>query len=302
MSLVVRVEVRPRWPLRLPGAGLDGVARRRGGILERLVHVGGEAVVVSAAQPSRDRLVIAGRGETRAACEEGIERMRFALGADDDLEPFHRRFRDDPVIGRVLRAAPWVRPARRPEPFEALAWGVCEQLIEYVRAAAIQRRIVGRLGRGCPESGLRDLPTAADLAGVAPAVLESFDLSAGRAVTLVAVAREVASGRVDLHAGRPEAGWRRLRALPGVGAWTVEVLGLHGQGRLDQLPAGDVGLRKVVGRLVSGDPRGRVETEAVREFFARYAPYEGLAGTYALRFGAARLGRPTRPRPGGTRW
>jgi 3-methyladenine DNA glycosylase/8-oxoguanine DNA glycosylase len=201
-----------------------------------------------------------------------------------------------------VRAAPWLRPARRPEPFEALAWGVCEQLIEYVRAAAIQRRIVRGLGRRCAESGLRDLPAAADLARVAPAVLESFDLSAGRAVTLVAVAREVASGRVDLDAGPAEAGWRRLRALPGVGAWTVEVLGLHGQGRLDQLPAGDVGLRKIVGRLASGDPRGRVETAAVREFFAPYAPYEGLAATYALRFGAGRLGRPTRPRPGGTRW
>ncbi|MEA2143296.1 MAG: hypothetical protein QOI64_1726, partial [Solirubrobacteraceae bacterium] len=39
MSAVhVRVEVVPRWPYRLPGAGTDGVMRRRGGVLERLLH------------------------------------------------------------------------------------------------------------------------------------------------------------------------------------------------------------------------------------------------------------------------
>jgi 3-methyladenine DNA glycosylase/8-oxoguanine DNA glycosylase len=294
-----RVELRPRSPLRLPGPGSDGVARRRAGVLERLLHVAGAPVVVRAAQPAPDRLVLAARGPTPEACERGLERMRFALGVDDDLSDFHRRFARDPLIGRLVRAVPWLRPPRRPEPFEALAWAVCEQLIEYTRAAAIQRRIVGRLGRPCAATGLRDLPAPAGLAAAAPALLESFGLSRGRALALVAVAREVASGRVDLHDARHEDGWRRLRATPGIGAWTVEVLGLHGQGRFDQLPAGDLGLRKVVGRLRSGgDPRARAETEAVRAFFAPYAPYAGLAATYALRYGA-RLATP--PGRGGTR-
>jgi 3-methyladenine DNA glycosylase/8-oxoguanine DNA glycosylase len=268
-------------------------------VLERLLHPGGEPVVVRAAQPAPDRLVLAARGPSREACERGLERMCFALGVDDDLAPFHRRFRDDPVIGRLIRAAPWLRPMRRPEPFEALAWAVCEQLIEYARAAAIQRRIVRRLGRRCPVSGLTDVPAPAALAAAAPALLESFDLSAGRALALVAVSREVASGRVDLHSPRPQDGWRRLRATPGIGAWTVEVLALHGQGRWDQVPAGDLGLRKAVGRIVSGDPRACAPTEAVREFFAPYAPYGGLAATYALRHGGPASG----PGPGsGSGW
>jgi 3-methyladenine DNA glycosylase/8-oxoguanine DNA glycosylase len=282
-----RLELRPRSPVRLPGAGLDGVARRRGGVLERLLHVEGVPVVVRAALPAPDRLVLAARGSSPEACAGGLERMRFALGVDDDLAPFHRRFGDDPLLGRLIRQAPWLRPARRPEPFEALAWAVCEQLIEYTRAAAIQRRIVGRLGRRCPTTGLCDVPSAAALAGAPPALLESLDLSAGRARALVAVARQVAAGAVDLHDAAHERGWRRLRATPGIGPWTVEVLGLHGQGRLDQVPAGDLGLRKVVGRLLNGgDPRARAEPEDVRRFFAAYAPYGGLAATYALRFGA----------------
>ena len=46
----VRREVRPAWPFRLPGTGgMDAVMRRRGGVLERLLHVGDEPVVIRAA-------------------------------------------------------------------------------------------------------------------------------------------------------------------------------------------------------------------------------------------------------------
>jgi DNA-3-methyladenine glycosylase II/AraC family transcriptional regulator of adaptative response / DNA-3-methyladenine glycosylase II len=176
------------------------------------------------------------------------------------------------------------------EPFEALAWAICEQLIEYGRAAGIERRIVRRLGRGARGTTLRDLPSPSALAGTAPALLQSFDLSAGRALALRRAAREVASGRIDLRLADHERGWRALRAIPGVGSWTVECLGLHGQGRFDQLPAGDLALRKLVGRLRSGDPQARACEYEVREFFAPYAPWGGLAAAHALR-------HPGLPRP-----
>jgi 3-methyladenine DNA glycosylase/8-oxoguanine DNA glycosylase len=292
-----RVELEPRWPLRLPGGGADGVTRVRGGVLERLLHVEGRGVLVRAAQPSCGSVVIGAWGPSAGCCELALARMRFALGVDDELAGFHARFAADPLIGRLVRRFPWLRPARRPEPFEALAWAICEQLIEYTRAAAIERRIVRRLGPSLPETPalapgargggaqpLRDVPGAAVIAGTAPALLESFDLSAGRALALRRAAREVSAGRVDLHAPDHERGWRRLRSLPGIGSWTVECLALHGQGRLDQVPAGDLALRKLVGRLCSGgDPLARADEAEVRDFFAPYAPWGGLAAAYAMR-------------------
>ena len=293
----LRLELEPRWPLRLPPAGADGVMRVRGGVRERLLHVEDEPVLVRAAQPGSRRVVIGAWARTRGACEVALERMRFALGIDDELAPFHRRFRDDPLIGALVRRAPWIRPLRRPEPFEALAWAICEQLIEYSRAAGIERRIVRRLGRADPASALRDLPSARTLAGTAPALLESFDLSPARALALRHAAREVASGRVALRDPDHERGWRRLRALPGIGSWTVECLALHGQGRFDQVPAGDLALRKLVGRLRTGDPQARAEEEEVRALFAPYAPWGGLAATYAMRLRAATLPVPAGTRP-----
>jgi 3-methyladenine DNA glycosylase/8-oxoguanine DNA glycosylase len=282
----LRVEVRPPWPFRLPPfGGRDGVMRLRGVRLERLLHVDGAPVVVHVAQPSGDRVVLTARTPSAVAAAEGIARMRFALGVDDDLRPFYERFRFDPLIGRAVRRAPWLRVLRRPAPFEALAWAICEQLIDGRRAAAIQRRIVAGLGRRCPRSGLRDVPDAATVAGASPARLQSYDLSAGRSLALIRAAREVARGRVDLDAPDHERGWRRLRAIPGIGEWTVEMLALRGQGRHDQVPAADLNLLKLVGRARTGNPRVRAQEAEVREFFAPYEEWAGLAATYAMRFG-----------------
>jgi 3-methyladenine DNA glycosylase/8-oxoguanine DNA glycosylase len=282
-------EIRPPWPFRLPVAGGDGVLRRRGRTLERVLHVEGEPALVRVGQPSRERVLVAARAARADVAEEAVVRMRFALGVDDDLRAFHERFRFDPLIGPSLRARPHLRVRRRPEPFEALAWAITEQLIEIERALAIQRRMVRRLGRRCPLSGLRDVPEPARLAGTAPALLESLDLSAGRALALRRAAREVAAGRIDLRGADHERAWRRLRAIPGIGAWTVEMLALHGQGRYDQIPAGDLGFLKLVGRLRGGDPRARAEEGEVRALFSRYGEWAGLAGVHALSAGGVAL-------------
>ncbi len=299
----LRVEVTPASAFRLPLVnGMDGVLRSRGGVLERLLHRDGEPVHhdgeplhhdgepvhVRVAQTAPDAVLFGARSRDIEAARYGIERMRFALGVDDELSGFYREFAGDPLIGRSVRARPWLRARRRPEPFEALAWAICEQLIEYERAAGIQRRIVASLGarwsgwEGC-ERPLRDVPSPSTLAGVAPARLESFDLSQARARLLVRVAREVASGRADLHDPDHERVWRRLRAIPGIGPWTVEMLALHGQGRFDQLPAGDLGLLKYVGRRLSGgDPRACAGEADVRAFFAPYGRWCGLAAVHVL--------------------
>jgi 3-methyladenine DNA glycosylase/8-oxoguanine DNA glycosylase len=289
-SVERRVEVTPAGSFRLPRGGMDGTLRRRAGVLERLLHHDGEPVLVRVAQTAPDRVLFGARALTDAAAAYGIERMRFALGVDEDLSAFHRRFARDPLIGRSIARRPWLRVTRRPEPFEALAWAVCEQLIEYERAATIERRLLAALGRRWvgwdgAASPLRDLPTPGTLAGTAPALLESFDLAGCRALTLVRAAREVARGRVDLHGSDHERGWRRLRAIPGIGSWTIEILALQGQGRHDQVPAGDVGLLKLVGRLLSGgDPYARAQEHEVREFFAPYGEWGGLAASHMYGF------------------
>jgi 3-methyladenine DNA glycosylase/8-oxoguanine DNA glycosylase len=326
LDVLVREVVEPRWPaFRLGPPTMDGLTRRRANGVVRLLHVNGAPVVVAVSGT-----VFAARAATEAVAREGIARMRFATGIDDDLEDFHARFRDDPVLGRAIRARPWLRVRRNPAPFEALTWAITEQLIELVRAKAIQRRLIAAHG---PRYGaLSDAPDAATVAALAPAEIDACGLApkrtralrrAARAVAAgsVALAREDARGsgatiapghavpghavpdlsaaaRAALVAGPSGADFARLLAIPEIGTWTVECLALYGLGRLDVVPAGDLGYLKLVGRLSTGNPRAIADEDEVRGFFSAYAPYAGMAALYLS--GSART-LPA-PRPGGTRW
>ena len=303
----LRVEVRPPWPFRLRGGSADGLLRRRGPGLQRLLHRDGAPVHVAVVELAPDRILFAARAGSETDAMWGIRRLRFATGVDDDLRPFHEAYRDDPVLGRALRANPALRVRRAPLPWESLAAAITEQLIEFERAVEIQRRLIFRFGSRCPATGLRDAPPPERIAEAAPAELAALDLAPARALTLRKAAQEVASGRVDLDAADPVPGWRRLRAIPGVGPWTLEMVAYYGQGRHEHVPAGDLGYLKLVGRIKTGNPQARAEEHEVREFFAPYGEYKGLAAEY-LRAAAARgLLSPARssagraPRPAGTR-
>jgi 3-methyladenine DNA glycosylase/8-oxoguanine DNA glycosylase len=292
----LEVEVRPPSPFRLGGGTADRTLRVERGVATRLLTVDRAPVLVRAWQRGPGLVAFRAEAVDPAAltipvpCGEprpaggaelatAIRRLRFALGVDEDMAAFHRRFRRDPLVGPIIRRTPDFRPRRRPWPWEALAQAVCGQLIEASRAAVIERRIVGRWGARLGEGrgALRDVPPAALIAGRAPAELESMDLSGGRSMALRKLARDVASGRCDVASPDGDA---RLLATPQIGPWTVQCLALFGRGEMDSLPAGDLGYIKLVGHLAGLGRRATVPE--VEEFYAPYEPYRGLVGSLTL--------------------
>lgn len=284
-------------PYALPRGSDDRTLWIQGGVATRLLHVGASPVLVRAWQPASDRVVL--RAEAvdpgrvtlplapghepapagPAELERAIERMRFVLAVDYDLGGFHRRFRRDPLVGPLIRRMPGFRPRRRVWPWEALSAAVVGQLIEAERAVTIERRIVGRWGPRIGEGRgtLRDVPGAAAIASRAPAELASMDLAPTRAAALRRVAKVVAAGRCRLDSPAAD---RRLLAIPQIGPWTVQCLGLFGRGEMDSLPAGDLAYIKLVGRLAGLGRRASVAE--VEEFYAPYEPYRGLVGSLTL--------------------
>ena len=220
--------------------------------------------------------------------------MRFALGVDDDLTEFARTFRGDPLIGEIIHHRPWLRPRRRPWPWEALAWAVTEQLIE-ARGGRDQRRVVRRWGAklmppassasrpGAAGSGaaslgpgpLRDVPSAEEVIAGWPRRSSPPSISPSRAIALIRCAREVAAGRVDpgCPSGTPACGGSpasgpgpsRCSASPAVASPLAARRGPH---------------VKLVGALARLGRRATVEEDA--EYFEPYAPFRGLAGSFAL--------------------
>jgi 3-methyladenine DNA glycosylase/8-oxoguanine DNA glycosylase len=309
--VVIEERVLPRWPYRLPrSSGGDGIVRVRGNVVERLLHVelspvrtrswrtreGYVHIRAESVDPAGVEHPIAVAGEP-PPCERrpardaelgiALERTRFALAVEDDMGEFFNTFKRDALLGPTIHHKPWVRPKRRPWPWEALCWAITKQLIESSRAAEIERRIVRRWGPSHLPADhaptrrgpwpLRDVPSAAVMAGRAPAELASMDLSHGRSQAMVRCAREVARGRARLD--DPDCD-RRLLEITEIGPWTMQCLGLHGRGDPDSLPAGDLAYVKLVGYLQGLGRRATVEE--VEEYFVPYAPFRGLAGTFAL--------------------
>jgi len=317
--------------------GSDRVTLRHGTGLRRLLVKDGAATIVSvrslrggtyrfSALAIPPELVSGPGSEALREADEqtlgsALADFRYALGIDEDMAPFHDAFADDPLLGPAISARIESRSQRRADPWEALVWAITEQLIEYRRAAAIQRRMIrkwglsvepfaadagglaGRLagtvgpgrptrGRGAAGDRLSTVPAAEVIAGAAPAELQACDLSARRAIAMVRVAREISLGRVDLR--KPEDD-RRLLAIPEIGPWTLACLALRGRGDHDALLAGDLGHVKLVGALEGlGRP---AEIEEVERFYKPYAPYRGLAADFMLaHHGAAVRGPGNRAR------
>ena len=108
----VRIEVRPPWPFAMPRRlGMDRLARMRGQVLHRLIHLAGEPVVIRVVQLSADRVLLGAQASSEELARWGIARIRRTLGIDLDLRAFHERFRFDPLIGPSVRTNLRLRPS-----------------------------------------------------------------------------------------------------------------------------------------------------------------------------------------------
>jgi 3-methyladenine DNA glycosylase/8-oxoguanine DNA glycosylase len=283
--VVLDAVARPPWPSRAPrSAGPGGLLRIRGNLVSRAMPSG---ALAHAAWRGPREVLLRAEAETEADAADALARMRFVLALDDDLEPFHRAFRSDPLLGRAIRADPALRVLRKPDPFEALANAICEQLIDTQAAGNIVWALTRALGRRHPEGPwIAPRPDALDN----PAALQAAGLAPQRARTLARVARAVHRGEVDPGAEPGSASRARLEAIPGVGPWTLAHLDLFGRGVYDVPLEQDVGMRNAYARI-AGVRTGSVTEDEFREVLERYRPWQGLAAMYLVGVGWRSGGR-----------
>ncbi|HEV2712515.1 MAG TPA: hypothetical protein VGU26_05400 [Gaiellaceae bacterium] len=277
--------VRARGPFSLrASARLAGDATRRfnGRILVCLFEIDGRLERAACWQETDGAIAL------RALSEPGLERLRAVLPLKADHSEFLRRFADDELLGRAIRELRGKRPLRLGTVTHALVRAVCGQLIESRRARRIEQRLIRSMS---PTDGVLYAPPRAEaFAGLAPAALQRFDLSARKAATIVRVCRTL-----DLERLRnlpPKGVARRLERERGLGPWSVGVIGLEGLGCYDLGLVGDLGLIKLCNALLGR----RAEPADTAELLARYGEWQGLASVYLLAGFALGL-VPVRPEP-----
>ena len=181
------------------------------------------------------------------------ERLRrlFDLGADP--QAIGEQLGRDPKLRRSLAAQPGVRVPGAWDGFELSVRVILGQQVSVRGASTLAGRLVESFGEKLPEGGALPgvespsflFPSAETLAD---APVAEIGLPEARAGAIRALAADVANGALALDGTRdPDETVDRLRALPGVGDWTAQVIAMRALREPDAFPAADLGLRKALG-------------------------------------------------------
>jgi len=198
---------------------------------------------------------------------------------------------------RRHRRFPGFRPALVPDPFEMLVGTISAQQVNLAFAFATRVRLVHRYGTPVEFDGLTvyAFPTPAALATAPVAALRAMQFSERKAEYIVGLARDLATGALDLGAmacASDDAVVTRLTAIRGLGRWSAEWFLARALGRPDVCPADDLGVRRAVETLCF---KGRErDAAAVRRRARAWRPHRSLATHYLLaaHAGQRRLARP----------
>lgn len=201
------------------------------------------------------------------AIRQNLERV---LGLSLDAEQYRAIGKRDPVIGQLQRENPGVRPVLFPTAWEAGVWSIITQRTRRVQAVAIKRRVAEAYGNAvvCSDgSTIHGFPGPATLLGIS----DIRGLSLQKIEWLHGLAEATLHGRLDcdMLAGMPQAeGMAALRAIPGIGPFSAELILARGAGNPDIFPMHEPMLHETMTRLY-----GVAEKERHREIAEAWRPY-----------------------------
>jgi len=193
-------------------------------------------------------------------------------------EPLADLARRDPVIARLDRLHPGLRPLLERDPFTAIVRSISAQQVNLQWACTTRRRLVTTFGHRFEIAGEEVWSLDAErLAGTDPAEIRALQFTTKKAEFIVAAARAATDGDLAFDSFEAQSNDEvidRLLALPGVGRWTAEWFLARTLAR-PVVAAGDLGVRKAVGQAYF---EGRMPSEAeVRSATVHWGAAAGVA-------------------------
>ena len=284
------------WALRRRSR--NAIDRWDGTTYRRTIIVGGRMTELAICQTSAGatpRLSITATPLLRTTSDRRAVRLIVdqLLGTRIDLREWYRLAERDPRLRSLAARFRGVKPPRFPTLFEAVVNGfACQQLslvvgLELLNRLAVlcnvRRKTDGHVGYA--------FPPPRDIARLSPSAVQSIGFSRQKVRALLALARGIVRGTIDLAAFSDEENdtvRSRLLALRGVGRWTAEYVLLRGLGRLDVFPGDDVGAQNSLARWLRC-PNG-LDYAGVMRAVAKWRPYAGMVYFHLLLDGLSQAG------------
>ena len=208
-----------------------------------------------------------------------------ALSLDVDLAGFYNWAKADPILADLIRRCYGMRPARAPTLFEALVTSISAQQVNLAFATTTRSRLIRHFGQAVSLDGMvfYAFPSPASLANAALQELRDMQFSWRKAEYIVNLAQLVATRELDLEEFprlSNEEIIGRITQVKGLGRWTADWLLARGLGRSEVVAAGDLGVRKALGRFYYGGQLPAIDD--VRIFAARWGIFQNLTVHYLL--------------------
>jgi AraC family transcriptional regulator of adaptative response / DNA-3-methyladenine glycosylase II len=154
------------------------------------------------------------------------------------------------ALGALARARPGLRVPGAFDGFEIAVRAILGQQVSVAAARTVAGRFAAALGEPLetPFGALATVfPDAARVADATPARIARLGMPGARARCVLALARTVADGTLELMPNADlEATLERLRALPGVGEWTAQYIAMRALAWPDAYPHTDYGVMKAL--------------------------------------------------------
>ncbi len=219
-------------------------------------------------------------GDVHGTADPAIVRRQVAriLSLDVDGRGFPGVARRDPVVEKLQRRYPSLRPVCFYSPYEAAAWAIIGHRVRIVQAAKVKARMVGELG---PEVSVGD---ATQHAFPGPSRLADLELFPGLTRTKIERLRHLARAagegglEADLLRSLPiEEAASRLRELPGIGPFSAELILLRGTGQPDYLPTHEPRLARAAAQAYGlEETPDNEELEKISESWRPYRTWVAL--------------------------
>ena len=196
--------------------------------------------------------------------EAAVEESRFRLGETLPRAPLEEVAGRVPALADQLQRMPGYRIPLNPAGLEVLVSSICAQQVNMRWAKTTMSRLIRRYGTEVELYGVQwwRFPGAETLAMADPADIRAMQFTTRKSGYIVGVAGAMAADQLtELEEEGNETVIRRLVELRGVGRWTAEWFLARCLARPDVVPAGDLGVRKVVSRYVMGAEKGEVLPE-----------------------------------------
>jgi AraC family transcriptional regulator, regulatory protein of adaptative response / DNA-3-methyladenine glycosylase II len=179
------------------------------------------------------------------------QRLRHLFDLSARPEIIGARLAQDSRLAGLVARRPGLRVPGACDGFEMAMRAILGQQITVKAATTIAGRLVRAFGEpiATPIPGLDRLcPTPERIAQVRVERIAALGIIRQRAASLIALAREVHSGRLVLEAGAdPERTIAQLIDLPGIGSWTAHYIAMRALRWTDAFPKEDIAVRRALG-------------------------------------------------------